>query len=100
MHAAEHSGHPTKAVVMLQLSEDEVWRRFDAAHEIHDRDGRADDNREALKVRLEQFRAETQPVINYYKNRNLLIEVDGAQSREAVTEAIIDALYTRALAVA
>lgn len=97
LEATAGSGHPTKVVLMLELTEDEVWRRFNAAHELNDREGRADDSKEALVVRLEQFRLQTQPVIDYYKSNNLLLSVDGSLPREDVTQQIIEALYSLAL---
>ncbi|KJP85998.1 hypothetical protein AK88_04329 [Plasmodium fragile] len=37
---------------------------------------REDDNEEVLKKRLNVFKNETTPLINYYKNKNLLINLD------------------------
>ncbi|GAB66024.1 adenylate kinase 2 [Plasmodium cynomolgi strain B] len=40
---------------------------------------REDDNEEVLKKRLNVFKSETTPLINYYKNKNLLINLDATQ---------------------
>lgn len=38
---------------------------------------RADDTEEAIKNRLKVYKKQTQPVMNYYKEKGLLIDVDG-----------------------
>lgn len=40
---------------------------------------RKDDNEEALKTRLEEYHHLTTPLINYYKEKNILHEVDGTK---------------------
>lgn len=87
--ACAESGHPIMAVVHLKLSEEEVWKRFDAAKALHDRGEREDDTREALANRLEKFRTQTMPVIDYYRARGLLVEVDGSLSRDEVTAEVL-----------
>ena len=94
MKATADAGHPIKAVVLLRLSEEEVWKRFDAAKELNDRGERGDDSRTALANRLEKFRTLTQPVIERYRELGLLVEVDGSLSREAVNEEIIKNIAT------
>lgn len=96
MKATSTSGHPMKAVVVLELSEAEVWQRFEAVKVVHDRNGRTDDHREVLKNRLKKFQDRTMPVIEFYRDRGLLVEVDGTRSREEVTNEILDSLGSRA----
>jgi len=96
MKATTDSGHPMKAVVVLKLSEDEVWQRFETAKTQHDRGDRTDDQSGALKTRLKKFQDNTEPVINFYRRNDLLIEVDGTLSREAVTAEILNNLFSRA----
>lgn len=96
MKVTESTGHPQKAVVLLHLSEEEVWRRFDQSQIDHDRGDRADDNRAVLQTRLDKFREKVEPVIEYYRQNGLLIEIDGTLSRDQVTEAIEQALLQRA----
>ena len=97
MKATAEAGHPIKAVVFLKLTEEEIWRRFEAAKELHDRGERGDDRKEALENRLIKFRTLTIPVIEYYRERGLLVEVDGSLPREKVTEEIINKLCELAL---
>lgn len=97
LKATAESGHPTKAVVLLTLSEDAVWQRYEASLLADDRGDRPDDgNRDIVATRLEKFKREIIPVIDFYRSRGLLVEVDGALTPDGVTEAIIDALYERA----
>jgi adenylate kinase len=96
LEATEKSGHPIKAVVLLVLSEDEVMSRFEATRDLGDRGIREDDNHDALENRLVKFREQTEPVIEVYRQKNLLIEVDGTLDREEVTKMIIDKLYEKA----
>jgi adenylate kinase len=46
---------------------------------------RADDNEESVKVRLAAYRDETLPVINWYKEQNRLITVNGTAPIPEVT---------------
>ena len=96
MQAAADSGHPMKAVIVLDLNEAEVWRRFDAAQADHDRGDRADDQASVLKTRLKEYRDKTTPVIEFYRGVGLMIEVDGAPATDIVTNEILYALSTLA----
>jgi len=53
---------------------------------------RADDNPEAIKKRLEEFKKETKPAINYYKKQGRLIEINGEQPIENVFRDILKVL--------
>lgn len=46
--------------------------------------GRADDTMEAIKKRLELYHEQTAPLLNYYKNQGILIEIDGIGSIEEI----------------
>ncbi len=49
---------------------------------------REDDKRESVKNRLDIYKIKTQPLIEYYKSRGLLYEVDGEKSFEGVYQEI------------
>ena len=53
---------------------------------------RADDTEEVITKRLEVYLAETAPIIDNYKNKNLVIQVDGLGDVDAVTRRILTAL--------
>jgi adenylate kinase len=49
---------------------------------------RADDNAEALKKRLDAYRAQTAPLVDYYAGTGQLKSIDGMAPIDAVTEAL------------
>ncbi len=53
---------------------------------------RDDDKPEAIRKRLEIYRNETQPVIDYYEKKKILLRVNGARSIEKVFEDIVTGL--------
>lgn len=53
---------------------------------------RADDNAEALKKRLDIYRAQTVPLVDYYAKTGLLKTIDGMQDIDSVTASIKDSL--------
>lgn len=91
LQATDASGHPLKAVVLLTVPED-VARARHSAETGADRGQRADDAPEVFDARIHEFHTKTQPVIDFYRNHGLLIEVDGTGSPVEVTDAIIQKL--------
>jgi adenylate kinase len=59
---------------------------------------RTDDRRDVVQRRLEVYEGQTAPVIDLYRSRGILAEVDGAQSIERVFEAELEALSDLGLA--
>ncbi len=59
----------------------------------------ADDNHEALKVRIDAYREQTAPLIDYYRSRNVLKSVDGLQPVDSVTEQIFQIMERRQRAI-
>lgn len=53
---------------------------------------RDDDQPETVKKRLEVYHAQTQPLIDYYKEQDILKSVDGTQPMENVFHAIVEIL--------
>ena len=94
MSVASASGHEIKAALILNISEADVENRFKEAKKIRDRGDREDDKTlEIFHTRIEEFRKKTIPVLQHYKSLDLLVEINGDQSREAVHNEIIDKLY-------
>ena len=56
---------------------------------------RADDNAEALKIRLMEYYKKTSPLIGYYYAKRVLSVVDGLAEMDAVSAAIASVLDTR-----
>ena len=93
MEAAKAGGHEVKAVVLLDLTEEEVKNRFEAAKELNDRGERADDaNIEVFETRLAEFREKTMPVLNHYDELKMLVRVPAIGSRDEVYTNVIDRL--------
>jgi adenylate kinase len=93
LEATAESNHPLKVVIHLEISPQHVKDRWQSEHIHIARGHRIDDTAEALNVRLEEYRQKTIPVINFYRDENMLIEIDSSQSISAVTITIIDKLY-------
>lgn len=53
---------------------------------------RPDDNIETVTKRLKVYEKETQPLINFYKDRGLLVDIDGTRSIDEVFTEIINRL--------
>ena len=84
--------------MLLNVSESDVIKRFDAAKLLNDRGDRNDDrDKETFNVRLQEFRNKTMPVLNFYNEQGLLINVNGDQSRDAVFAEMIEKLYQKAV---
>ncbi|HEX9839719.1 MAG TPA: adenylate kinase [Anaerolineales bacterium] len=61
---------------------------FDGS-ELYQRD---DDKAETVKRRIQVYLDQTSPLISHYRHQGKLIEIDGTQSIEQVTRALMDAL--------
>jgi len=79
------------AVIELKVDEGILLKRIETriAHMTARGEAlRADDNPEVLKGRLEAYRAQTAPLVDYYARKGLLRSVDGMAAVEAVATAI------------
>ncbi len=63
------------AVVYLRVPDDEVERRLLAR-------GRADDQPDVIKERLREYAADTEPLVDHY--RDVLVEVDGDRDEDTI----------------
>jgi len=77
------------AVVYLDVPEPELVERLLGRAAI---EGRSDDDEPTIRNRLEVFRRETMPLIEYYRSRDVLVAVDATGSVDDVTERVLDAL--------
>jgi adenylate kinase len=80
---------PLDAVVSLLADVDEVVARLLKRAEI---DGRSDDNEETIRVRLQVYAEQTEPLLEVYRSRDLLVEVDGLGPIDEVSERVFAAL--------
>jgi adenylate kinase len=79
------------AVVELRVNESALVRRVEtraAETRARGEEVRADDTAEVLTKRLASYRAQTEPLIEYYSERRKLLTVDGMMAIEEVTAEI------------
>ena len=55
---------------------------------------RSDDNKKTAKNRFETYIKETLPVLNYYKNKNLLYEIDGTNNINEIYKEIRQIIHS------
>lgn len=96
VQALEQSRHPLKAVIFLTIPTETLHERWEVAQTTSDRGNRADDAKEKLSTRLAEFQDKTMPVIDYYRQTGLLIEIDASKHVIDVCHDIIAALNDRA----
>jgi adenylate kinase len=80
---------PLHAVISLLADVEEVVARLLKRAEI---DGRPDDNEETIRVRLQVYAEQTEPLLDLYRSRGMLIEVDGLGPIDEVSERVFAAL--------
>lgn len=90
-------GHVLDAVVRLVADEDEIVRRL--RQRAIDQ-GRVDDSEDAIRHRQEVYQRETAPLLEMFRDRDLLVEVDGLGAVDDISERIFTALAERGLVAA
>jgi adenylate kinase len=83
------TGHQLDAVVVLTVDPEELVQRL---LQRATTDGRADDTEDVIRRRQELYAEQTEPLIEVYRERGILIEVDGMGEVDDVTARIFDAL--------
>ena len=83
------TGHSLDAVVVLTVNPDEIVERLLQRAQV---EGRADDTEEVIRRRQEIYTEQTEPLIDVYRGRGILIEVDGMGEVAEVTQRIFEAL--------
>ena len=83
------SERPLNAVISLLADIEEVVARLLRRAVI---DGRSDGNEETIRVRLQVYAEQTEPLLDVYRARDLLVEVDGHGEVQEVSERIFAAL--------
>jgi adenylate kinase len=80
---------PLECCLALTVDVEAVVARLLKRAEI---EGRADDNEATIRERLRVYDTETAPLLDFYRERDLLVEVGGMGSVDEVGEAIRGAL--------
>ncbi len=76
-------GTPLDRVVYFDIDVEEVVTRLEKRREI---EGRVDDEPDAVRQRLEVYRRETEPVVDYYRETDRLVEINGVGEIDVVRE--------------
>jgi adenylate kinase len=78
-------GIPLDLVLALDVPEDQLKERLSAR-------GRPDDDPETIEERFRQYKALTQPLIEYYTRKGILRQIDGSLTPEKVFDQIREAI--------
>lgn len=79
-------------VPFIHVDQDELVERLLKRAEI---EGRADDNEETIRARMVVFEEQTQPLLDYYEERGLLVRVNGAQSVDDVAKELLEVVRVK-----
>lgn len=91
--SASSAGHPIRAALLLQISEQDILNRWETAKLLGDRDGRADDiSLDVFNTRLQEFRTKTMSVVQTYSDLGILIPITADQPRDTVLGEVLDKL--------
>jgi adenylate kinase len=81
----EKNGASLFRVINLVVSDEILVKRLLAR-------GRADDNEETIRHRLQIHHQQTEPLIEFYQNRDRLVSIDGDRPVEEVARALTEAI--------
>jgi adenylate kinase len=90
----EKNNQKLDAVIQLVADQDEIVSRLTKRAQEQ---GRADDSEEAIRHRQQVYLRETSPLVEVYRDRGLLVEVDGLGDVDDVAERIKSALAERGI---
>ena len=74
-------------VLYLDVNEDILVKRLLSR-------GRTDDNEDAIRTRLNIYRETTEPLISFYKDRNILEKIDGDRELQIISDEIKQKMAT------
>jgi adenylate kinase len=85
-------GHQLDAVVVLDVDRDQLVERLLKRAEL---EGRTDDTEEVVRRRQEVYAEQTAPLIEVYRERGLVVTIDGAGGVAEVNDRVLEALSDR-----
>ena len=89
----EKHGQSIDSVILLAVDETALLSRIEKRFK---EEGRADDNPDTYKVRLQKYKEQTEPLVAFYKNTGKVVTVDGMAAVETVAKAVgaaVDAIH-------
>lgn len=75
-------------VIYLNVPDEEIKKRLLSR-------GRLDDKPEVIENRIKVYKEQTQPLIEFYKKKGILYEINGIGTIEEITKKIEEVLYER-----
>lgn len=89
MWEAENFSFPLDRVVYLEVSDKENKKRLMKR-------GRKDDTPTLITTRLAVYHQHTKPILKYYREKGILLEIDGERSIEAIHDDLVSRLKSHA----
>jgi len=86
---AQSNGRTFDAVISLAVPDDELVRRLLERGRVA---GRSDDTDDIIRHRLKVYADSAAPLLDFYRNRGILVEIDGTGAVDEVEERILKAL--------
>jgi adenylate kinase len=93
LHQAEVFEQDIDDVVYLEVSDREALWRLSYREEDGKAEERDDETLAAVRKRIELFHQHTEPVLEFYHKKRLLIEIDGEKSVEEIHKEIMNKLH-------
>src|ERR1035437_8853467 len=88
LNQVENFSNGVDKVFYIKISDKEtLWRIFGRREEV-----REDETLLAIRRRIDLFHKFTEPVVDYYRHKGILVEIDGEQSIEAITTEMLNNL--------
>lgn len=84
----EQRGESVSALIALTVPDQTLIERILSRGE-----GRSDDTEEKIEKRLDVYRSETEPVIGYYRKKQVVFEIDGVGSVEDIYQRILEVIH-------
>jgi adenylate kinase len=85
----ERLGNRLERCLSLQVDEEELVERLLKRAEL---EGRSDDNEASIRTRMREYREKTEPLIDYYRKQQVLVEIPGVGDVDAIASRIREAL--------
>lgn len=88
VYQAENFGNGIDKVIYLKVSDEEALKRLS----FRNGQGREDETPKAVQKRIDSFHKLTEPVLDYYKQKGIVVEVDGEKEISEIHKEILGAL--------
>ncbi len=85
----EKHNRPIDVVVSVEVQEDELFKRM-MGRALDS--GRSDDNEFTIKKRIDVYKEQTYPLIDFYRNQGKLVAINGMESVDVVFNHISQAI--------